>query len=128
MRNDLKKPIISLDIKWCRMRIHKTTLYMLGSPEYIQILVNPDTLCIAIRPVGRGAKPAHKVDWDSITGKSSYNINSKYLLYKLCGICNTISKTDSYKIVGQYDSDENIAYFYMKAALPISNCREDENE
>ena len=35
------KPVLCIDLKKNRIRIHKLTLHMLGDPEYIQLLVNP---------------------------------------------------------------------------------------
>lgn len=43
------QPILCIDLKKNRIRIHKLTLHMLGDPEYIQLLVNPCTHMIAIR-------------------------------------------------------------------------------
>lgn len=43
------QPILCIDLKKNRIRIHKHTLHMLGDPEYIQLLVNPCTHMIAVR-------------------------------------------------------------------------------
>ena len=43
------KPVLCIDLKKNRIRIHKLTLHMLGDPEYIQLLVNPQDSMIAIR-------------------------------------------------------------------------------
>ena len=45
------KPVLCIDLKKNRIRIHKLTLHMLGDPEYIQLLVNPQNSMIAIRKV-----------------------------------------------------------------------------
>ena len=42
-------PIICIDFKKSRFRIHKNTLRMLGNPDYIQLLVNPYKNMLAIR-------------------------------------------------------------------------------
>ena len=41
------KPVLCIDLKKNRIRIHKLTLHMLGDPEYIQLLVNPQDSMIA---------------------------------------------------------------------------------
>ena len=43
------QPILCIDLKKNRIRIHKLTLHMLGDPEYIQLLVNPDSHMIAVK-------------------------------------------------------------------------------
>ena len=43
------KPVLCIDLKKNRIRIHKLTLHMLGDPEYIQLLVNPQDSMIAIK-------------------------------------------------------------------------------
>ena len=35
-------PLICIDFKKNRIRIHRNTLRQIGNPEYIQLLVNPD--------------------------------------------------------------------------------------
>ena len=45
------QPILCIDLKKNRIRIHKLTLHMLGDPEYIQLLVNPDSHMIAVKKV-----------------------------------------------------------------------------
>lgn len=34
-------PVIVIDSKSGRIRIHRNTLHLLGDPEYIQLLINP---------------------------------------------------------------------------------------
>ena len=53
------KPILCIDLKKNRIRIHKQTLRLLGNPEYIQLLVNPDIHMIAIRRSVRQDYLAH---------------------------------------------------------------------
>lgn len=43
------QPILFIDLKKNRIRIHKQTLHLLGDPEYIQLLINPVTRLIAVR-------------------------------------------------------------------------------
>ena len=34
--------IMTIDLKWNRFRIHKSTLNKMGNPQYVQFLVNPE--------------------------------------------------------------------------------------
>ena len=42
-------PLICIDFKKNRIRIHRNTLRQIGNPEYIQLLVNPDQKMIGIK-------------------------------------------------------------------------------
>ena len=42
-------PLICIDFKKNRIRIHSNTLRQIGNPEYIQLLVNPDQKMIGIK-------------------------------------------------------------------------------
>ena len=55
------KPVLCIDLKKNRIRIHKLTLHMLGDPEYIQLLVNPKSSMIAVRKSVRRDYLAHRV-------------------------------------------------------------------
>lgn len=50
MRNECCLPaIMSIDTKRGRIRIHKAVLHQLGDPQYIQLLVNPSDMVVAVR-------------------------------------------------------------------------------
>ena len=36
--------IMTIDLKWNRFRIHKSTLNKMGNPRYVQFLVNPEEM------------------------------------------------------------------------------------
>ena len=42
------KPTILVDLKKCRIRIHKSTLHSIGEPDHILLLVNPKERTLAI--------------------------------------------------------------------------------
>lgn len=50
--------IMTIDLKRSRFRIHKSTLNKMGNPQYVQFLVNPEEMFIAIlgsdRPLAGG--------------------------------------------------------------------------
>lgn len=120
MKSNSRKPTILIDTKKCLIRIHKQTLYMLGSPNYIELLVNPETLCVAVRTTKSKTNVSHKINWNNLCGKNSYEIISTLFIARLINICNKLKSTGSYKITGNYSNDENIAYFYLEKAFEIS--------
>lgn len=42
-RENLCQPILSIDLKKSLIRIHRNTLRLLGDPDYIQLLINPNS-------------------------------------------------------------------------------------
>ena len=54
-------PLICIDFKKNRIRIHRNTLRQIGNPEYIQLLVNPEQKMIGIKASCAEDKLAHKV-------------------------------------------------------------------
>lgn len=52
-------PLICIDFKKNRIRIHRNTLRQIGNPEYIQLLVNPDQKMIGIKASCAEDKLAH---------------------------------------------------------------------
>ena len=75
------QPILSIDLKKNRIRIHKRTLHLLGNPEYIQLLVNPDDRTIAIMKGISSDVLAHRVYYDRIKkGQSCELYSMKHVL------------------------------------------------
>ena len=58
--------IMTIDLKWNRFRIHKSTLNKMGNPQYVQFLVNPEEMFIAVlgsdRPLTGGTSNRVKLD------------------------------------------------------------------
>ena len=65
--------IMTIDLKRSRFRIHKSTLNKMGNPQYVQFLVNPEEMFIAIlgsdRPLAGGT--ANKIGRVSCRERSS---------------------------------------------------------
>lgn len=120
MKNNVYKPTILIDTKKYLIRIHKQTLYMLGNPNYIELLVNPETLYVAVRTSETRTNFSHKINWSKLCGKNSYEIISKILIARLINICGTLQSVGSYKIIGNYSCDENIVCFDLAKAFEIS--------
>lgn len=117
MKNNIAA--ISIDQKKGRIRVYKKTLHLLGDPDYIQLLVNPEDLFIAIRPVGKKAKLAHKVDWENTlnTSHSSFELYSKNLIETLAKVCPQWNKSKNYRLTGEIIESENVAMFDLKSIV-----------
>lgn len=120
--NDLSndKPALFIDQKRGRIRIHRKTLHMLGDPAFIQLLVHPETLTIAIRPTMGADALAHRILWKKMGDKQSYELHSSNLIRKLQGMCPGWENGGSFRVFGEMLSSENIALFELKKAQPVS--------
>lgn len=111
---------IFIDQKKNRMRIYQHTLHMLGNPQYIQLLINPDDLCLALRPVDKKDKLSHKVNISKATGKRNFELYSTNLIERLSMVCPEWNKNVQYILYGEIIGSENIAMFNLLDAIPIS--------
>ena len=80
-RETFLKPVLCIDLKKNRIRIHKLTLHMLGDPEYIQLLVNPQDSMIAIRKSVRKDYLAHRVRYSKAVTVTNYTVRNFYRHY-----------------------------------------------
>lgn len=107
--------LMTLDIKRNRFRVHKATLKKLGDPKYIQFLINPEEMFIAIlgtdKPLAGGT--ANKVNLIEMPNHS-VEFYSNALLE---GVINMIGLLDfrySYRLAGEVDIANRVAYFSMR--------------
>lgn len=107
--------LMTLDIKRNRFRVHKATLKKLGDPKYVQFLINPEEMFIAIlgtdKPLAGGT--ANKVNLIEMPNHS-VEFYSNALLE---GVINMIGLLDfrySYRLTGEVDTANRVAYFSMR--------------
>ena len=112
------KPVMFIDQKKSRIRIYKRTLHMLGDPQFIQLLVNPESLAIAIRPALQTDDLAHRVRWQGIMSKYSYELHSRFLIHRLQDLCKDWEYGKSYRLYGEMILEENLVRFDLEKALP----------
>ena len=108
------KPVLCIDLKKNRIRIHKLTLHMLGDPEYIQLLVNPQDSMIAIRKSVRKDYLAHRVRYRKADSHYCYELYSTELLQAL-------RHTGSYRIYGALNPRECLASFSMNECVLVDD-------
>ena len=119
MKNDsLSVPMIVIDGKNNRIRIHRSTLHLLGNPEYIQLLVNPKRLTLAILP-SRKLKTANVIRWDRIAERKSCELYSKILIRQLGSICPNWKTDGKYRLYGTCLSDGLLIQFDMSSAEEV---------
>lgn len=113
-------PIICIDFKKSRFRIHKNTLRMLGNPDYIQLLVNPHENILAIKCSIREDRLAHFVQLERFPAKNSYELYSNSLASTLLQNNQHLHHGSSYRFYGSLNTTHGIALFCLNNAVPIS--------
>ena len=121
-------PAMSIDFKQNRIRVHKKTLRLLGSPDYVQLLVNPADGGIALRRLEQPEPQHFKVNWDGLLKRNSFDIHSMSFIRKLRQCSADLPQDKTYRIKGKYIADFEVARFCLKDAEPVNTDSEDENE
>ena len=106
-------PTLSIDMKKNRIRIHRNTLHLLGSPKYIQLLVNPTKELIVVMPGRKDDPLAHPVKEHQITDNNCFELSSKKLINSLRQVNGMFKEQNLYKLCGHYFEKQNVAQFYM---------------
>lgn len=107
---------MSVDLKKFCIRVHKPCYRMLGEPRYIQLLVNPKDMVVAIRGVEKALShdSIHKINEKRMLSGNSYEIYSRTFVRKLCEIADGIDEGFSYKLSGEGFPDKKTVVFYLK--------------
>jgi len=114
---DNAKPAISIDYKTKkRIRIHRVTLHLLNDPEWVQLLINPNTRTIAVRR-GNPADPLALRVFPMNGEKDSFEIRSVSLLKSLKLLFPEWEDGNSYRLLGKMDPDGGVAYFGLNDAV-----------
>lgn len=113
-----KRPIVSIDLKRNRIRIHKTTLHMIGDPTFINLLVNPKDKLIAIRKSSSKDSSALRIRSNQLNDGNCVEFGCKDLILLLNGIDKAWENNSSYRIYGKCNTDESLAQFSLKDSIP----------
>ena len=110
--------IISIDLKKYRIRIHRCTLAILENPPFVQLLVNPDSMLIAVRGIDQKVLDAYKVK--EPTNKDHCNeLYSKALVTKLRMLLPEMIEGETYRFTGSVVQDKKIALFPMTSLQKV---------
>ena len=121
---------ISLDLKKYRIRIHKTTIHLLGDPKYIQLLVKPQSSQVAIRAVEKETRgdQNHKVSQSRMKSDNSYEIYSRSFITKLCDIVGGLEPNYTYRLSGEIIQSQKAALFSLKTISRVESSELDNDE
>ncbi|XVG96649.1 hypothetical protein ACGCUP_03910 [Eubacteriales bacterium KG125] len=113
-----QKPIVCIDLKKNRIRIHKTTLHMIGDPSFINLLVNPKEKLIAIKKSSAKDKSALRIRSNQLNDGNCVEFGCRDLILLLKDIDNSWQINSSYRIYGKYNKGECLAQFSIKDSIP----------
>lgn len=104
---------ISVDLKKYRLRIHRNTLNALSVPKFVQLMINPKDMVIAICGSDKDLPESHKVNLSQLGADNSYELYSKTLITELRAIVPDLDTGNSYRFYGRKIPNENIVIFPM---------------
>ena len=114
-------PIVCIDLKKNRIRVHKVTLRALNDPDYILLLINPETGVLAIKETVSSDHLALKIRKEMLTDGNCYEIYSKDLFLALKSIRSDWESNKSYRIYGECNRQSQVAYFRMKDVVLVED-------
>ncbi len=128
--NSVMSTTMAVDLKKYRIRIHKATIHQLGDPKYIQLLVNPKTMEVAIRCVEKefSGDQTHKVNTHRMKSDNSYEIYSRTFTTKLCEIIGGLEANYSYRFFGNILPAQRAAVFSLKTIKRIDPLENSDND
>ena len=121
---------IALDLKKNRIRIHKSTLRMLGEPKRVQLLLNPEKKAIIISCPARAMPESQdeKVMFDKPGSDGSFQLYSLELIRRIRALCPELENYRLYHVTGKYIPGMNAAYFRMEDSRPAESGKDSGNE
>lgn len=118
---DSKNLSLAIDLKKGRIRIHKNTLHALGDPDYIQILINPETQVIAVRKCTTKDRLYHHIRWKVLASNQCYEIHSKTLMTLIDQMCLNYTPGHTYRIMGRHYPKEKLVAFNISDSVDIES-------
>ena len=117
---DAKKPGISVNLDTGRIAIHRTTLEIMGYPEYYRFLLNLRKKQLAIQSCGIDDDGAHRLP--EIKDRETCDVNSKDLIRLLYRSCKW-KYTMSYRIQGTGFPEQQTVNFNLDDALELNEMK-----
>jgi len=117
--NNSSRPAISVDIKRYRIRIHKNTLHLMGNPDYVLLLVNPEERSLAILRSTHKDSRAHHIIWSLHTNDKCVELYSRLLVKSLLEISNCWEENQTFRMYGHVLSNKGIAEFQIEESIIV---------
>ena len=117
---DYSMPGISFCLKSGRVTIFKTTLEVIGYPEFYRFLYNPDTRMLAIEPCEMNAPGAYALV--NVKKEETYDVSSMSFV-RIIYRENRWNKRISYRIAGTPHWQERVVEFDLRKVQEIHEGR-----
>ncbi len=114
---------ISIDLKKDRIRIHRTTLYKLGNPKLIQLLLSPECK-VAIKAVDRKVPGGQEIEvnLDKFPPEISFEVYSGLLIERMREAKpELLHDGNVYRLIGTVNKEKKIAMFPTENMLRLDN-------
>lgn len=107
---------ISIDNKKHRIRIHKSMLHLLDDPPFIQLLIDPEKMIVAIKAVDHASSgdQTHKVNMKTLKSDNSVEIYSMTFISRLNSVAGILYDESLYHMPGVVLGPQKMAVFSMK--------------
>ena len=104
---------MAIDLKKNRLRIHKSTLREMGSPEFVRLLFSPERGAIGVVTGSSEIPKAEeiRVIYDKPNEAGTFDIYSKYLVSVIRMAFRGLDQTGLYRLKGTPVPEENGVYF-----------------
>ena len=112
---------IAVDLKKYRIRIHRNTLALLGTPKYIQLLVSPSAKMMAIQGVDTRTRFTHRVNLAALRPDNSYEIYSSLFVSQLLALVTNLDAKCTYRLTGEIGAEENGAVWPRSTIQDVEN-------
>ena len=123
MSKDDNVVTISIDLKKDRIRIHRTTLYKLGNPKLIQLLLSPECK-VAIKAVERKVPGGQEIEvnLDKLPPEISFEVYSGLLIERMREAKpELLHDGNVYRLTGTVNKEKKIAMFPTENMLRLDN-------
>ena len=112
---------IAVDLKKYRIRIHRNTLALLGTPKYIQLLVSPSAKMMAIQGVDTRTRFTHRANLSALRPDNSYEIYSSLFVSQLLALVTDLDAKCTYRLTGEIITEENAAVFPLNTLQEVDS-------
>jgi len=120
------KPVVCIDLKKDRIRIHRATLHLIGDPAFINLLVNPGAKTLAIRKASKGDPLALRIRENQLTDGNCVEFGCRQLIRQLQRVDGIWHRNCSYRIYGVCNQKESLAQFAMKDSVLVEETTANE--
>ena len=121
--SNFSRPVILVDLKKRRIRIHKNTLHSIGDPDYVLLLVNPKERTLAVLSSNNSDPRAHKIIQTSSSNQKCIEFYSRSLVKNLRNLCSYWQDNQSYRLYGKIISNKGVAQFHMDESILLNRVK-----